>query len=89
MANLAGSDLGIADVPAGTYQVTATIMIMGGDPRDPTGAGGATVAWPSGAGGGGAGFFSIVAGGPTAPAEVVVTNADVENVRVVTPRPPQ
>ena len=79
----------IGGVPAGTYQVTATIMIMGGDPRDPTVAGGAIVAWPSGAGGGGAGFFPIAAGGPTAPAEVVVTDADVENVRVVTPRPPQ
>ena len=79
----------IGGVPAGTYQVIATIMIMGGDPHDPIAAGGATVAWPSGAGGGGAGFFPIAAGGPSPPAEVVVTNADVENVRVVTPRPPQ
>jgi hypothetical protein len=79
----------IGGVPAGTYQVIATIMIMGGDARQPTAAGGAIVAWPSGAAAGGAGFFPIAAGGPTAPAEVVVTDADVENVRVVTPRPPQ
>jgi hypothetical protein len=78
----------IGGVPAGTYQVTATSVIMGGDPRDPTFAGGA-IALQAGAAGGGAGFFPFAAGGPTAPAEVVVTDADVENVRVVTPRPPQ
>jgi len=83
----------IGGVAAGTYHVTATIMMMGGDPRDPTVAGhsGASVAWSSGAaGGGGAGFFAFSAGGPSdPPAEVVVADADVENVRVVTRRPPQ
>lgn len=84
----------IGGVPAGTYQVNATIMIMGGaDPRDPTvgGTSGSSVAWSAGASGGaGAGFFAFSAGGPTdPPAEVVVTDADVENLRVVTRRPPQ
>jgi hypothetical protein len=70
----------IGGVPAGTYQVIASIMMMGGDPRDPTVAGGS--------GSGGAGFFASSAGGATdLPAEVVVADADVNNVRVVTRRP--
>jgi hypothetical protein len=79
----------IGGVPAGSYHVTATIMMMGGQPFDPTVAGqsGGSVAWSSGAAGGGAGFFAFSAGGPTAPTEVVVTDSDVENVRVVTRRP--
>jgi hypothetical protein len=81
----------VAGVPAGTYQVTASIMmIMGGEPRDSTAAGGigaSSVAWSFSASGG-AGFYAGSAGGPTdLPAEVVVTDADVDNVRVVTRRP--
>jgi hypothetical protein len=43
---------------------------------------------PAAAGGGGAGFFTFRTGGPAdAPTEIVVADADVENVRVVTRAP--
>ena len=71
----------IGGVPAGTYQVTASIMIMGGDPRDAAVAGGR--------GSGGAGFFAVSTGGPAdVAADVAVADADVNNVRVVI-RPPR
>jgi protocatechuate 3,4-dioxygenase beta subunit len=77
----------IGGVPAGTYHVIATVMIMGGDPTV-AGQSGATVGWSSGQAGGGFMGFST-GGSPDPPAEVVVTDADVENVRVVTRRPAQ
>jgi hypothetical protein len=79
----------IGGVPAGTYKVTASIMMTGGDMRHSSigGAGGSSVAWSSGVSGGGH-FIPFGAGGPSdPPAEVVVTDADLENVRVVTRRP--
>jgi protocatechuate 3,4-dioxygenase beta subunit len=79
----------IGEVTAGSYRVNASIMLVGGTGRSSVGSGGSSVAVSSGASGGvGGGFFTFSGGGPIdPPAEVVVSDADVNNVRVVARRP--
>jgi hypothetical protein len=89
----------IDGVPAGTYSVTAAIIMTGGDVRVAGVAdAGSIVTWSSGAAGGSgsAVAWSSIASGGTGlsasgpdnpPAEVVVVDADVENVRVISRRP--
>jgi len=83
----------IGGVPAGSYRVSASIMMIGGGTGPSSiGGGSSGVAWSSGVSGGvSGGFVNARSFGPGGsidrPSEVVVADADVENVRVVTRRP--
>ena len=83
----------IGEVPSGSYRVTASIMmIVGGRGPSSIGSGSSGVAWSSGMSGGvSGGLVNARSFGPGGsidhPTEVVVADADVENVRVVTRRP--
>ena len=81
----------IGEVTAGSYRVNASIMIIGGTGRGGVGSGGSSFAVSSGVSGDvTGGFVTFGAGGPIdipPPTEVVVADADVNNVRVVARRP--
>lgn len=74
----------IGEVPAGRYSITASIMVMGGDPNVSIVGSGTTAVLSAPAAAG----FTFGTGAPAdAPTEIVVADADVENVRVVTRAP--
>jgi hypothetical protein len=80
----------IGEVSPGSYRVSASMMMIGGGTSSSIGA---TVAFPppgasGGSGGVSGGVFTFSSDGPgERPSEVVVADADVENVRVVARRP--
>jgi len=81
----------IGEVTAGSYRVNASFMIIGGRGRGGVGSGGSSFAVSSGVPGGvTGGLVTFGAGGlidVPPPTEIVVADADVDNVRVVTRRP--